>query len=148
MARGMYTINLTVPDPPDVLVPSGDYQLPTMIEVQAPEDCAVYYTIDRSAPSADSLRYTEPIFMPLGRTNYKFIAISEQGVSSEVVSRSYRFELETEVTIDKAIRNVVQALFNRRVLSDLYGHSTEIQENMYLSTILLWKSLIWAIIIN
>ena len=127
MARGMYTINLTVPDPPDVLVPSGDYQLPTMIEVQAPEDCTVYYTTDRSAPSADSLRYTEPIFMPLGRTNYKFIAISEQGVSSEVVSRSYRFELETEVTIDKAIRNVVQALFNRRVLSDLYGHSTEIQ---------------------
>ncbi len=127
VARGMYTINLTVPDPPDVLVPSGDYQLPTMIEVQAPEDCTVYYTTDRSAPSADSLRYTEPIFMPLGRTNYKFIAISEQGVSSEVVSRSYRFELETEVTIDKAIRNVVQALFNRRVLSDQYGHSTEIQ---------------------
>lgn len=127
VARGLYTINLTVPDPPEVPLPSGDYQLPTMIEVEVPEDCTVYYTTDRSAPTEDSLRYTEPIFMPLGRTNYKFIAVSKQGVSSEVVSRSYSFALETDVTIDKAVRNVVQALFDRRVLSDLYGHSTEIK---------------------
>lgn len=127
VARGLYTINLTVPDPPDVLAASGDYQLPTMIEVQAAEGCTVYYTTDRSVPTEDSLKYTEPIFMPLGRTNYKFIAVSEQGVSSEVVSRSYSFALDTDVTVEKAIRNVVQALFNRRVLTDLYGHSTEIQ---------------------
>lgn len=127
LTRGRFVINLTVPDPPQILLPSGDYHLPTMIEVEVPEGCTVYYTTDGQTPTKDSLQYTAPISMPLGRTNYKFIAVSEEGVSSEVVSRSYMFALETEITIDKAIRNVVQALFDRRVLLDLYGHSTEIQ---------------------
>lgn len=127
LTRGRFTINLTVPDPPQILLPSGDYHLPTMIEVEVPEGCTVYYTTDGQTPTKDSLQYTIPIFMPLGRTNYKFIAVSEEGVSSEMVSRSYLFALETEITIDKAIRNVIQALFDRRVLLDLYGHSTGIQ---------------------
>ena len=127
LTRGRFVINLTVPDPPQILLPSGDYHLPTMIEVEVPEGCTVYYTTDGQTPTKDSLQYTAPIFMPLGRTNYKFIAVSEEGVSSEMVSRSYMFALETEITIDNAIRNVVQALFDRRVLLDLYGHSTGIQ---------------------
>ena len=127
LTRGRFVINLTVPDPPQILLPSGDYHLPTMIEVEVPEGCTVYYTTDGQTPTKDSLQYTVPISMPLGRTNYKFIAVSEEGVSSEMISRSYMFALETEITIDKAIHNVVQALFDRRVLLDLYGHSTEIQ---------------------
>lgn len=127
LTRGWYLINLTVPDPPQISLTSGDYKLPSMIEVEAAEGCTVYYTTDGQTPTKDSLQYTAPIFMPLGRTNFKFIAVSEEGVSSEVVSRSYSFALETEITIDKAIRNVVQALFDRKVLLDLYGHSTEIK---------------------
>lgn len=127
LTRGWFVINLTVPDPPQISLTSGDYNLPSMIEVEAQEGCTVYYTTDGQTPTKDSLQYTAPIFMPLGRTNYKFIAVSEEGVSSEVVSRSYSFALETEITIDRAIRNVVQALFDRKVLLDLYGHSTEIQ---------------------
>ena len=35
--------------------------------------------------------------------------------------------LETDVTVSKAVNNVVQALFDRKVLSDLQGHSHEIK---------------------
>lgn len=125
VTRSWYIINLTVPDPPQVPLVSGDYHLPVMIEVEKPEGCEVFYTTDGSAPTIDSIRYTEPIPMPLGRTNYKFIAISEEGVSSEVTSRSYDFELETEVTVNKAVHNVMQALLDRKILYDMQGHSIE-----------------------
>ena len=65
--------------------------------------------------------------MPLGKSNFKFVTISEEGVSSEVVSRSFDFTLKTDVTVGKAVDNVVQALYARKVLTDLQGHSTEIK---------------------
>ncbi len=127
VVRNWYIINLTAPDAPEVFPVSGNYSLPTMIEVEVPLEETVYYTMDGAEPTKDSLKYTGPIFMPLGKSNLKFIAVSEEGVSSEVVSRSYDFTLETDVTVEKAIHNVVQALFDRKVLNDLQGHSHGIQ---------------------
>ena len=127
VSRNWYVINLTIPDPPEVLLYSGDYHVPTWIEVVLPEKGTVYYTTDGSNPTKDSLKYTDPIFMPLGRSNFKFVTISDEGVSSETVSRSFEFSLETDVTVSKAVNNVVQALFDRKVLSDLQGHSHEIK---------------------
>lgn len=122
-ARNWYVINLTAPDPPEVLLYSGEYHQPVKIEVIVPEGGTVYYTTDGSNPSADSLKYTEPVAMPLGRTNFKFITISDEGVASDVVSRSFNFTLETDVTVQKAVNSVVTALYNREVLTDLQGHS-------------------------
>ena len=127
VARGWYVINLVVPDAPEVLLYSGDYHEPTLVEVNVPEEGTVYYTIDGSTPSDVSNKYTEPIQMPLGKSNFKFVTISDEGVSSEVVSRSFDFSLNTDVTVQKAVDNVVQALFERKVLLDLQGHSHEIQ---------------------
>lgn len=127
IVRSWYMINLTAPDPPEVFLASGDYDVPTMIEVGGTETGTVYYTMDGSNPGKDSLQYTGPITMPLGRSNFKFVTISEEGVSSEVVSRSFDFTLKTDVTVGKAIDNVVQALYARKVLTDLQGHSTEIK---------------------
>lgn len=126
VSRSWYVINLTVPDPPELLLYSGSYHVPTMIEVVPPETGTVYYTMDGSNPTKDSLKYTDAIPMPLGRSNFKFVTISDEGVSSEIVSRSFEFTLETDVTVSKAVSNVVQALFDRKVLSDLQGHSHEI----------------------
>ncbi len=128
VARSWYVINLIVPDPPELLLYSGSYHVPTMIEVIVPENGTVHYTMDGSNPTKDSPKYTEAISMPLGRSNFKFITISEEGVSSEIVSRSFDFTLETEVTVGRAVNNVIQALFDRKVLSDLQGHSPEIME--------------------
>ena len=126
VVRNWYVINLAVPPEPELLLDSGSYHIPTMIEVIPPETGTVYYTMDGSNPTEDSLKYTGPVPMPLGRSNFKFVTISEEGVSSEIISRSYEFAFETDVSIDKAISNVVQALFDRKVLYDLQGHSHEI----------------------
>ncbi len=127
VARSWYVINLTVPDEPKLMLYSGNYHVPTMIEVMVPETGTVYYTTDGSNPTKDSLKYTQAIPMPLGRSNFKFVTISDEGVSSEIVSRSFDFTLETDITVSKAITNVIQALYERKVLSDLQGHSHEIK---------------------
>ncbi len=127
VGRSWYVINLTMPDPPELLLYSGDYHVPTRIEVILPEMGTVYYTVDGSTPSKDSLKYTGPIEMPLGKSNFKFVTISEEGVSSEVISRSFDFTLQTDVTLQKAVENVTKALFDRKVLLDLQGHAQGIQ---------------------
>lgn len=127
IARSWYVINLIEPDPPEVLLYSGTYRIPTLIEVLVPPEGTVYYTMDGTDPGKDSPKYTEPIQMPLGRTNFKFITISEEGVPSEIISRSFNFALETDVTVNQAVENVMQALLARKVLSDLQGHAHGIQ---------------------
>ena len=116
-------INLTAPQEPQVSLASGDYHLPAMIEVAATQEGKVYYTTDGTTPDRFSLEYTQPLPMPLGKSNFKFVVISPEGVSSEVVSRSFDFSLETDVDVDKAINNVMLALLNRQVLTDMQGHS-------------------------
>lgn len=123
VARSWYVIDLTVPDAPEVTPLSGNYYQPTMVEAAVPEGTTVYYTTDGTNPDSYSPEYTGPIPMPLGKSNFKFVTISQEGVSSEIVSRSFDFSLETEVSVDKAITNVIQALYNRQVLTDLQGHS-------------------------
>lgn len=127
IAKRWYLINLQQPKEPEVLLASGEYHTPVSIEVAAVEDEAVYYTTDGSIPTRESQIYTEPIPLPLGRTNFNFAVISEEGLSSDIVSRSYYFNLLTEVTVDKAIRNVKQALIDKNILTDLDGHSVEIE---------------------
>lgn len=127
VVKNWYEINLTVPKPPQVIVESGRYELPAKIEVLLSTEGNIYYTTDGSEPTEDSLRYTQPIDMPLGQTNFKFVVISREGVASEVVNRTYEFKPDTDITLQKAIGNVVSALFERRVLSDLQGHSPEIK---------------------
>lgn len=123
VVRNWFEINLAMPDAPVVIPESGSYENPTMIEVEIPEDGTVYYTTDRSDPNVDSMKYVEPISMPLGRSNYKFIVISDDGVQSEIVSRSYNFSMNTSVTVDRAVSNVINALMQRNVLIDTNGHA-------------------------
>ena len=78
VARSWYVINLTVPDPPELLLYSGSFHVPTMIEVVVPESGTVHYTMDGSNPTKDSPQYTGAISMPLGRSNFKFVTISKQ----------------------------------------------------------------------
>ena len=85
-------------------------------EVITAEEGNIYYTTDGSEPDENSLLYTEPIDMPLGRTNYRFAVISERRVMSEVVYRSYDFELQTQVTVKAAIDRVKKALMDQHIL--------------------------------
>ena len=117
-----YRIDVLIPAAPEVSVYSGDYYEPYMIEAQAPENCNIYYTTDSTDPTADSTLYTSAIPMPLGKSVYKFVAISEEGVASEITMRTYKLTLHTEITVDMAISNVIQALIHADVLLDDQGN--------------------------
>lgn len=123
VVRNWYAINLTVPEAPAVLPESGKYQVPTMIEMDIPVDCSIYYTTDKSEPDSNSIPYTEPIAMPLGRSNYKFIVISDEGVKSEVTSRSYEFIIDGSVSLNTASSAIVRALMAQHILTDEKGHA-------------------------
>lgn len=116
-----YKIDLPVPAAPEVSVYSGDYYEPHMIEAMAGEGCSIYYTTDSSDPTTDSILYTAPIPMPLGKSVYKFIAVSPEGVVSDIIIRTYKLVLNTEITVDMAVSNVIYALMEADVLLDTNG---------------------------
>ncbi len=118
-----YVINLSVPNAPEVDLYSGEYTEPTMITVEGAEGCKIYYTTDESEPTTDSVPYTGPIPMPLGKTLFKFINISEEGVSSEVTMRTYTLVLRDAIPTDMAVSNLVESLVEKGYLEDAAGHN-------------------------
>lgn len=118
-----YMINLSVPNAPEVELYSGEYTEPSMIAVEGIEGCKIYYTTDDSEPTADSVPYTGPIPMPLGRTRFKFVNISEEGVSSEVTLRTYTLTLRGAISTTQAVSNLVERLVETGYLEDAAGHS-------------------------
>ena len=65
--------------------------------------------------------------MPLGKSVYKFISVSPEGVTSDITIRTYKLTLNTEITTDMAVMNVIHALMRADVLlneaGDLRGMS-------------------------
>ena len=118
-----YMINLSVPRAPEIELYSGEYTEPTMITVEGVEGCSVYYTTDESEPTVDSVPYTGPIPMPLGKTLFKFVNISEEGVSSEVTARTYTLTLKGAIPTTQAVSNLVTYLVEIGYLEDAEGHN-------------------------
>lgn len=118
-----YIINLSVPNAPEVDLYSGEYTEPTMIAVEGIEGCKIYYTTDESEPTQDSVPYTGPIPMPLGRTLFKFVNISEEGVPSEVTTRTYTLTLRDAIPTAQAVNRLVERLVEIGYLEDAEGHN-------------------------
>lgn len=126
-----YIINLSVPNAPEIELYSGEYTIPTMIVVDGIEGCSVYYTTDETDPTADSVPYTGPIPMPLGRTLFKFVNISEEGVSSEITTRTYTLTLRDAIPTSQAVSDLIMRLVEIGYLEDAGGHN--IRQNGTLS---------------
>ena len=118
-----YIINLAVPNAPEVELYSGEYTEPMMISVEGLEGCRIFYTTDGSDPTEDSVPYTGPIPMPLGKTLFKFVNISEEGVSSEVTLRAYTLSLRDAITTSHAVSRLVNRLIETGYLEDAQGHN-------------------------
>ncbi len=118
-----YIINLSAPNAPEVELYSGEYSEPKMIAVEKMEGCRIFYTTDESEPTADSVPYTGPIPMPLGKTLFKFVNISEEGVSSEVTTRTYTLTLRGAIPTADAVTNLVNRLVENGYLEDAEGHN-------------------------
>lgn len=99
-----YYINLSVPDDPVINPESGTYKKPVLIEVHRDYGTKVYYTIDGSVPDQHSIRYTDPIEMPYGISNFSFIAIDESGLGSEVIKRTYHLEIQANFDTELALQ--------------------------------------------
>lgn len=118
-----YVINLAVPNAPEVELYSGEYTEAMMIAVEAAEGCKTYYTTDESEPTADSVPYTGPIPMPLGKTLFKFVNISSEGIASEVTTRTYTLRLRGAIPTETAVTNLVNRLTDTGYLTDVSGHN-------------------------
>lgn len=125
-----YQIDLQIPEPPAIAIYSGLYSEATMIEVELPAQGEVYYTTNGNMPTIDSLHYTEPIAMPYGRTEFNFVVISAEGVTSEVVSRIFEFRLPTEISEQAAVTSIMKALIGREILDDMSGKAS-FEEGFY-----------------
>lgn len=116
-----YVINLAVPNAPVVELYSGEYTEAMMIAVEPAEGCNTFYTTDESEPTADSVPYTGPIPMPLGKTLFKFVNISSEGIASEVTTRTFTLRLRGAIPTDTAVTNLVNRLMATGYLDDPTG---------------------------
>ena len=116
-----YYISLEVPNAPEVDLYSGEYVKPMMISVTGQSGCLIYYTTDGSEPTKDSVPYTGPIPMPLGTTHFKFVNVSEEGVSSDVTMRTYTLSLAGTITTGEAVESLITELVESEYLLDADG---------------------------
>lgn len=117
-----YYINLSAPDTPVVRPESGTYAEPALIEVHRDYGTKVYYTTDGSVPNKSSLRYTDPIEMPYGISNFSFIAIDEDGLGSGVVNRTYHLEIQANFDTELALQVLRNNLWASGKLSSVEGN--------------------------
>lgn len=122
-----YVIELTVPNAPEINTYSGEYTEPTLIEVEVPAGCRVYYTTDGSEPTNDSTQYTEPISMPIGNSVFKFVSYSKEGVSGEIITRTYSLKLDAQYSVNDALSMLSVSLVKQGYILDLYGNKEGIQ---------------------
>lgn len=124
MVTKTYYISLSIPDTPDVALDSGIYKKPQLIEIFHDKDTKIFYTLDGSVPTKESMRYTEPIEMPYGTSNFSIVAINEAGLSSEVVRRTYQLYIDTMFSDALAMQILKNNLLVNGVISDMEGHVT------------------------
>ena len=122
-----------VPLEPSVSCYSGEYVIPEIITIDYEDGCSVYYTTDGTDPTEMSTLYSEPIPMPLGKTKFKFICYNESsGYFSDIVTRDYEFELNTEYSYTQAQRDVYALMINSNIILDYAGtRSNFVGKNIY-----------------
>ncbi len=128
VVTGEYHIEIDEIPEPEVSAFSGDYSVPTYIEILG-DDEDVYYTTDGTEPTASSAQYTAPIPMPLGKATFKFARISD-GVVGNVAECNYNLVLNTEYTPEQAMTDVVDYVAFTGKIRDAQGYFDD-SEAMY-----------------
>lgn len=118
-----YHIEIDEIPEPVVSALSGEYYLPVKIEVTGGEG-EIFYTTDGTTPTYSSTAYTGPIPMPLGKSTFKFAQIVN-GVTGNVVERSYQLTLSTVYTPENAVADVTEYVLETGKIHDREGHFGE-----------------------
>ncbi|MDE6917619.1 MAG: tetratricopeptide repeat protein [Lachnospiraceae bacterium] len=117
-----YYINLSAPESPVIQPESGTYAEPVLIEVFRDYGTKVYYTTDGSVPTQNSFKYSDPIEMPYGISNFSFIAMDESGLRSQVVRRTYQLEAQAVFDAELALQVLRNNLWADGRLLDADGN--------------------------
>lgn len=120
-AKAVYQVDVSAPFAPEVDAYSGDFYTPQMLHIEAEEGCQIYYTTDGSEPDGLSDIYNGFLPMPLGDSSFKFVAIDDNGVSSEITVRNYHLELITDYTKEDAQTVILRYMQDAGRIIDLYG---------------------------
>lgn len=133
-----YQIQVAVPLEPEINMDSGSYTEPALIEVEVPMGCAVYYTIDGTDPTQNSIPYVMPVSMPIGQSVFKFVTYSPEGVAGDITTREYTLQVETLLTVESAVSLLVKGLTDRGVILDFNGSVPNMNgHNSYISSTLI-----------
>lgn len=128
-----YLIDTSTPYPPELLTYSGKYDYPLEIVAQAEEGATIYYTVDGGVPDADSTLYEEGLYAREGTHTYRFVAVSEAGLVSDVISRTYTVDFSwAEYSSDEAWELLVSAQMEAGVITDQDGTVADHPEYVYI----------------
>ncbi len=108
--------------PPEVLTYSGTYNCPVKLNIEKEYNTRIYYTTDGSAPNRNSNLYSADLYLPIGKSTYKFIAIDSRGEVSEIVTRDYEVRLDTTLTVEEAKALLIEYLISKGEKNDAAGH--------------------------
>lgn len=118
-----YDIDVPTPAAPEVNLDSGDFAAPQIIRIELQEGTTVYYTTDLKDPTRDSQVYNGPLLMPLGRSNFKFIAYNDMGIASDITARSYNLDIENSISATQCVNALLEAFVQYGKITDLQGHA-------------------------
>lgn len=124
VTSGQYIVGVSIPDAPEVTTESGSYTSPTLIYVEEPEKGEVYYTTDGTDPTTDSEMYTAPISMPVGSSTYRFAVITDDEVSSEIVTYTYNYSPSSSLSKNDGPNYIIVALIRNGELAATDGTIT------------------------
>ncbi len=79
---------------PTFSLESGTYVEPDPIKLSAPGEGKIYYSVDGTMPTEDSLEYMGPIPLETGENVISAIYVNEKGIVSDVVTNTYNVELD------------------------------------------------------
>ena len=91
VAEETYLISYELPDYPIVSPMNGTFYEDTLIHISANSGGDIYYTWDGSVPTRESLKYTEPIPVPVGNNELSVVVIDKNGKAGEVLRCSYTY---------------------------------------------------------
>ncbi len=78
----------------------GTYNYYVMLELKA-EYGTIYYTLDGTEPTKDSIRYERPIELTEGENLLSAVAINKKGMVSEPLVQIYRLEFQYDPDMDE-----------------------------------------------
>ncbi|MBO4310247.1 MAG: chitobiase/beta-hexosaminidase C-terminal domain-containing protein [Lachnospiraceae bacterium] len=79
---------------PDFSYDEGEYDDILYLEISSGMNGYIYYTMDGSDPTEESILYTEPVYLESGDYDIKAIFVNEYGVISEISEAKYTIDVK------------------------------------------------------